>query len=73
MFFGKCETELKNYESAKKSYCRAIDQNKDQILAWQVIIENSFYNNSINRVVLFNEQQYYGLKILGCLKVISKG
>jgi len=37
VFFGICETELKNYDSAKEAYEKAINQNKDQALAWQVI------------------------------------
>lgn len=36
VFFGVCATELNHYDQAKKAYEKAIEKNKDDILAWQV-------------------------------------
>ena len=36
VFIGKCATELQQFEQAKQAYGKAIEQNKEQILAWQV-------------------------------------
>ncbi|XP_066915937.1 superkiller complex protein 3-like [Clytia hemisphaerica] len=35
VFIGKCATELEQYQQAKEAYTRAIEQNKEQPLAWQ--------------------------------------
>ena len=45
VFIGKCATELEQYQQAKEAYTRAIEQNKEQPLAWQVKENNNCNSN----------------------------
>lgn len=53
VFFGVCATELNHYDQAKKAYEKAIEKNKDDILAWQGLcsllerMKNDTYNGEL--------------------------
>ena len=54
VFIGKCATELEQFEQARQAYNKAIEQNKEQLLAWQVSVRCLVYvSHRIDSVLCF--------------------
>ena len=42
VFIGLCAKEMEQFEQSRAAYQKAIDQNSEQLLAWQVSIQNLY-------------------------------